>query len=98
MAHADYDCCACCDRKLCFRHDGGETKETLCGRCAARLSLAAGREIGDVEQFVAWVRAGEPEAVLAALHAAGYRPCHYPNEVDAVVRTVLGARLPGFPD
>jgi len=40
MAHADYACCAVCDRKLYYSHNA-PTKEEICQECTAAKALGA---------------------------------------------------------
>ena len=38
MAHADYHCCAVCDKKISFGGFGATTKEQICSECVANLA------------------------------------------------------------
>lgn len=84
MAHADYHCCALCDKKLEYANGGylsARTKEDLCINCQKTLhnhSVMAynGSELAE------WIEEQDKESVAELFLEAGYRMCHYENPVD----------------
>lgn len=79
MAHADYACCILCDAKVYYCADS-YPKTELCSRCAANLSLKAGKPIYSAEDFLSWFRLGDD--VLKIIDELGYKPCLYGSEFD----------------
>lgn len=94
MAHADYHCCAVCDRKISYGGADAATKEFLCARCAATLSLRAGRNISDTDELLRWIEESTPDTVRSVLTEANYRECCYPNKVDQAIFQRLGRSIP----
>jgi len=92
MAHADYDCCAVCDRKMSYAIEAS-TKELICSRCVADLALQ-GVIVHDVEELMSWIGSDDPGRVVEILDAVGYRRCLYPNPVDDLVATVRSSCQP----
>lgn len=84
MAHADYDCCAVCDRKLAYNSPGAETKAEICPECEKALALVS-LVFDSVDALIQWIKDTDKQAVWLALYAIGFRRCHYPNEVDNAV-------------
>lgn len=96
MAHGDYHCCSCCDRKLSYAGFDATAKEELCAECAVTLSEAAGARITTAEALVRWIQSEPPERVRAALATAGFELCYYANEVDdAAVAALTKAAFDG---
>jgi hypothetical protein len=89
MAHADYECCAVCDAKVFYR-PGVMAKEIVCGTCAACLA-EEGVEATNTDDLLAWMQSAAPATVVAVLRRNGFRPCRYPNLVDAVWERLVGA-------
>lgn len=81
MAHCDYDCCAICDSKMAYNGSSANTKESVCIDCIER-SIAAGKPITRLSHVVEALAAMTHDAALKWLHAIGYRPCCYENEID----------------
>lgn len=75
MAHADYDCCLICDRKMSFSYDA-RTKEEVCVDC-----LKAMRERGEIllspEEVIELLKNKDDESMLKWLNEVGYVACHY---------------------
>jgi hypothetical protein len=89
MAHADYECCAVCDSK-CAYAPWGEAKTALCAACV--LGLADdGVRVTTPDDLLAWMESAAPDTVVAVLRRTGFRPCRYPNAVDAVWERLVGA-------
>ena len=84
MAHADYDCCACCDRKMAYNSDA-KTKEDLCAACAVDLAQE-GVFCRNAQAFLAFVQSPGRNQVQRVLRAVGFQPCLYPNAVDDSVK------------
>ncbi len=84
MGHADYECCACCDRKMAYSVDA-ETKATLCTDCAVDLVLA-GVVVRSPVDLIAWIDRTDAATVRAILSAHGFSFCFYKNDVDGAVR------------
>lgn len=88
MAHADYECCACCDKKLDYS-TGAEPKDRLCAECAVDLSRATDQRITTPEALGDWVRQavdhGLQRTAAEILAATNYRPCPYGNTLDRLI-------------
>jgi len=82
MAHADYECCAICDRKVYYSNDAG-SKEILCSECVTNL---ARRDVivGSVEELKVWMTQEESAKVVPLLQEVGFRKCYYANEIDVL--------------
>jgi hypothetical protein len=81
MAHANCECCAVCDRK-CFYPPSPPAKTVLCNACV--LGLAdEGVPVTTPDDLLAWMESTAPDTVVAVLRRCGFRPCRYPNPVDA---------------
>lgn len=88
MVHGDYNCCACCDRKLAYV--GGEdvtTKEELCDTCQNVLATH-GVNVSDGAELIEWINAHPAEA-NDILPKCGYEQCFYPNAVDSAFAAVI---------
>ncbi len=86
MAHADYNCCACCDTKLGYAGaDDATTKEELCLDCMKSLH-AFGVMVYDGSELKAWMRADDDGLTasrkVAILTQNSFSECPYDNTVD----------------
>lgn len=82
LAHADYNCCAICDDKMEYSGFGSETKAKLCPDCIER-SAELGHLCVRPEQVVEYLKTLDDAASLTWLHAMGFSPCYYANDLDA---------------
>ena len=88
MAHADYDCCAVCDRKLSYSNDAN-TKAEICPFCLSNLHQEDVLVYTPYE-FIEWIITHEDTIVKDVLLSIEFRFCFYPNNVDDNVRMKLG--------
>ena len=87
MAHADYNCCAICDRKLSYNAWDARAKEEICTDCLVRLR-DMGLNIITVQELIHWIRNEETEKLKDVLKGLRFKPCLYSNPVDeACVRS-----------
>lgn len=81
MAHADYHCCMICDGKMDYAGYDADTKARACEHC-----LQVMRDTGAIfvtpAEVIAGIGAMTDKAALEWLHAVGYEPCYYDNEID----------------
>jgi len=84
MAHADYDCCAVCDRKLSYAGMNATTKEMICSTCAVNLA-ERGVFVHNVHELIAWIKTSDTEHVRKVLSEVGFSFCYYQNDVDDAV-------------
>lgn len=89
MAHADYHCCAVCDKKISFGGFGATTKEQICSECVANLA-EKGVIVHNVEELIEWIKTEEPKKIATILRDVGFRFCHYYNIVDEMVEKKIG--------
>jgi len=84
MAHADYHCCALCDKKLEYASNGfynAKTKEDLCTDCQKALH-EHGVMVYDGSELADWIGREDAERVAEVFSGVRYRMCHYDNPVD----------------
>lgn len=81
MAHADYDCCAICDCKMNYSGGGADTKASLCVGCIGRTA-ELGKLLTRPEQVVEHLKGLVDADALVWLHAIGFDPCYYGNDLD----------------
>ena len=89
MAHADYHCCAICDRKISYGGFSATTKEQICSECVANLA-EKGVIVHDVPELIEWIIKEDPLKVATILRDAGFRFCYYYNPVDEIVEKKIG--------
>lgn len=92
MAHADYHCCALCDKKLEYASNGfynAKTKEDLCTDCQKALH-EHGVMVYDGSELADWLEREDAETVAEVFSGVRYRMCHYDNRVDAAFCETTG--------
>mgnify|MGYP000592541095 CR=1 FL=1 len=89
MAHADYHCCAICDKKISFGGFDATTKEQICSECVANLA-ERGVIVHDITELIEWIKREEPLKVATILRDVGFRFCYYDNIVDKMVEEKIG--------
>lgn len=85
MAHADYDCCAVCDSKLCYNPMDPRTKKSICSSCLRRLH-EHDVWVYTPQELIDWIRRTDKETVARTLYDVGFQFCFYTNEVDLALR------------
>lgn len=83
MAHADYACCAVCDRKM-YYDPWAEAKTEICSDCVANLATQ-GVIVHNTSELLAWIKSTDADTVGKVLANAGFRFCHYWNPIDEAV-------------
>jgi len=91
MAHADYSCCAVCDRKMSYGEEG--TKDHICTDCVVTLARR-GVFLRNGAELLAWMRANAPLVVVAHLTECGFHRCYYANAVDEEMAKAMAAAAP----
>jgi hypothetical protein len=81
MAHANYECCAVCDKKVYYAFGDVYAKDVICTNCVVELALR-GVFIRNVHELHEWMEKESPEKVLEILEQVGFKKCHYWNEID----------------
>jgi len=90
MAHADYDCCAVCDKKMAYQgFSGVDTKQEVCGNCTVNLAKHD-VIINNIKELINWIVTEDNDIVEEVLHDIGFSKCHYPNGVDTTVAYYIG--------
>lgn len=89
MAHAEYNCCAVCDSKLCYAGFNATTKKEICSRCVANLA-EKGVIVHDVDELIEWIKNEDAERVANILKDVGFSFCCYSNTVDEIVEKKIG--------
>jgi len=90
MAHADYDCCAVCDKKMAYKGAAGaNTKEEICGKCTANLA-EHDVIVHNIRELINWIVTEDNDEVEGILRSVGFSKCHYPNGVDVTVAYYIG--------
>lgn len=74
MAHADYQCCTCCDEKM--EYGSFPSKTGFCPACVAGLAVA-GFVCRDVGRFNDICATADLDKLLPVLKQLGYRRCYY---------------------
>lgn len=92
MAHGDYECCACCDRKVNYS-PFCESKAVLCPECAVSISLATRHRISGVPELLRWIKGTPNTDAWPVLVAAGYEKCIFSNKVDDEVEVLRKGML-----
>lgn len=88
MAHADYNCCLICDRKMDYSSDA-ETKAHPCPECVATMRDSGGPILLTQPEVIQYVRDTPAEEASAYMRKIGYRRCFYPNDADDAVADQL---------
>lgn len=83
MAHADYTCCAICDRKVNYSPDS-EAKEVICTQCLKNLHKA-GVMVYTSEELLEWMK-NNPDKAVDTLLSVGFSTCGYGNPIDDTFR------------
>ena len=82
MAHADYLCCACCDKKM-YSDISSEAKTGLCTECAVYLSMRLGKPIVNHEDLLELIQSYSDKVELKeSLEKCGFSSCYYENPID----------------
>lgn len=81
MAHADYNCCTICDCKMEYSGGSADTKARLCEDCIER-SAELGKLCVRPQQVVEHIKGLSDAEALTWLHAMGFNPCYYKNDLD----------------
>jgi len=89
MVHADYNCCAVCDRRIKYAGLGAVNKEEICPQCKAKLAKK-GVAVRNVRELIKWIKNEKAEKVAEILKDVGYRFCFYFNDVDHAVTEKVG--------
>ncbi len=89
MAHADYHCCAICDRKMEYTELEARTKEDICLDCLRALHRE-GVPVYTGFELELWIKACPGKAV-ELLPRIGYAPCFYSNPLDEAFKAAMPA-------
>lgn len=81
-AHADYNCCACCDSRLEYvGSNDSTTKVELCDDCVS-LFYWKGFDLRSGDDLLEFILNQPLDLVYAALSICGFRFCYYTNDID----------------
>ena len=94
MAHADYECCCVCDRKMAH-NEMAAAKTKMCRWCVARLRKILAKEeidgeIKDPEGFLELISSLPKDRLETLLKKIKFRACRYPNPIDDYLESVFG--------
>jgi len=88
MAHAKYECCMICDRKLWY-NSFAKSKKFICKNCAKEFKKLTNIEIKTEKDLVNWIKTTPKNTVEYVLLKLNFKFCFYPNYIDEIVSKKL---------